>query len=173
MTAQVAALPGDLVSGTAADHWSQQVAHEVLRRSPAAVTTGLATRVLRPDGHAVGEARRFTRSTLRNWQCGALVDDLAVIVSELLSNAMRHGLCVQRERRAPAGPVRLGLLRRGRTVLCAVCDHSNRVPVLREPDFLAESGRGLHIVASLSDAWGWTAPSAAGKAVWATVSAPA
>lgn len=173
MTAQAAGLPGEVRAlGRSVNQWPEQAAHEVLRQDAGMVTAmGMVTRVLCPDAHAVGEARRFTRSTLGGWQCGALIDDVAVIVSELLSNALRYGNTgPHRDRRIPPRSVRLGLLRRGRMILCAVCDHSSRVPVLKEPDYLAESGRGLHIVASLSDSWGWTAPGPGGKAVWAALS---
>ncbi len=96
-----------------------------------------------------------------------LGNDVGVVVSELLTNALRHALP------GPAGlaaaaPIRIGLLHPGPCVLCAVADPSDQVPILREPDYLAESGRGLHVIASLSDRWGWTTPSSDGKVVWAT-----
>ena len=55
-------------------------------------------------------------------------------------------------------------------MLCAVSDAGTTAPVVKVPDHLAESGRGLHIVDQLSDAWGWTPPDRSGKTVWATVS---
>jgi hypothetical protein len=45
--------------------------------------------------------------------------------------------------------------------------------VVKEPDYFAETGRGLHIIDSLSESWGWTPPDRAGKSVWAMVSGPA
>ena len=65
-----------------------------------------------------------------------------------------------------------GLLRQGAIVLCAVFDPGVGVPVVKEADHLAESGRGTHVVEALSDAWGWTAPDQSGKAVWAMFSVP-
>jgi hypothetical protein len=41
---------------------------------------------------------------------------------------------------------------------------------MREADVLAETGRGLHVVDALADAWGYTAPGQTGKAVWAMFS---
>lgn len=138
--------------------------------APAAA--GFLACALPPDGLAVHDGRRFTGSLLQDWSLGMLVEDAELIVSELLSNALRHGNAA-----APLFPGRLGALwlgmrRRYRTVLFAVCDHSPAVPELKEPDFAAQSGRGLHIVDCLSDTWGWTTPDTDGKAVWAAVTCP-
>ncbi|WP_329458131.1 ATP-binding protein [Streptomyces sp. NBC_01497] len=130
-------------------------------------------RALPADGRAVGEARRFTGFTLRDWALGPLVDNAALIVSELLSNALRYGLAGSPAARSSAPPaVWLGLLLRRGTVLFAVCDHSASVPEVREPDYYAQSGRGLHIIECLSETWGWTTPDTDGKAVWAAISCP-
>ncbi len=55
-------------------------------------------------------------------------------------------------------------------MLCAVADPSPRPPQPKEPDYLAESGRGLHVIDALSDRWGSTVPTDAGKVVWALFS---
>jgi hypothetical protein len=57
-------------------------------------------------------------------------------------------------------------------VLCAVADPSQRMPVPKEPDYLAESGRGLHVISALSELWGCTTPTEHGKVVWAVFSVP-
>ncbi|MCD0482874.1 ATP-binding protein [Streptacidiphilus sp. ASG 303] len=132
-----------------------------------------ATCALSGDLQAAGVARHFTRSTLQGWDMPDLVDDVEVIVSEMLSNAIRHGLGGTRGGAGTPNLVGLGLLRRGRTVLCAVSDPSTDVPVVRQADGFAESGRGLHLIGALSRAWGWTPPTRDGKSVWATVSAAA
>ncbi|WP_405777887.1 ATP-binding protein [Streptomyces sp. NBC_00859] len=124
-------------------------------------------------GQAVGEGRRFTGSLLDDWALSPLVDNAALIVSELLSNALRYGIGALPAWSGPTQAVWLGLLRRRGTVLFAVCDPSTAVPRLREPDYLAQSGRGLHIIDCLSETWGWTTPDTDGKAVWAAVSCPA
>ena len=95
----------------------------------------------------------------------------ALAGTELLTNAFRHAL--QQPFDSPwsqeHGRIRLGLLSVGYVVLCAVTDPSSQAPVLRQPDWLDESGRGLHLVASLSDDWGYCAvPQHPGKVVWAT-----
>jgi hypothetical protein len=55
-------------------------------------------------------------------------------------------------------------------VLCAVADPSPRPPEPKHPDYLAETGRGLHVISALSDRWGWTVPAETGKVVWALFS---
>ncbi|MEW2546736.1 ATP-binding protein [Streptomyces sp. NPDC047002] len=130
-------------------------------------------RALPADGRAVGEARRFTGGTLSDWSLGHLAENAALIVSELLSNALRYGLgTTPGTRQGPPPAVWLGMLLRRGTVLFAVCDHSAAVPRVREPDYFAQSGRGLHIIECLSETWGWTTPDTDGKAVWAAVSCP-
>jgi anti-sigma regulatory factor (Ser/Thr protein kinase) len=123
----------------------------------------VATRTPGPDARSVGAAREFSLATLRRWGVADRTDDIAVVLSELLTNALRHSAA------SPAGlaPVRVALVQPGRFVLVVVTDPGRQVPVLREPDYLAESGRGLHVINALSDTWGCTTPTDAGKAVWA------
>ncbi|WP_052808958.1 ATP-binding protein [Streptomyces natalensis] len=133
--------------------------------------TEFAACALTADQQAAGKARRFTWATLSGWQLGPLVDNAALVVSELLTNALRYGLPTSAARTTTCPrPLWLGLLRRPDLVLCTVCDHSTQVPLLKTPDHLAQSGRGLHIVNCLSQSWGWTTPTVAGKAVWAALS---
>jgi hypothetical protein len=121
----------------------------------------VAIRTPPPAAHSVAAARAFTLRTLQRWGATDCADDVAAVLSELLTNAVRH---------ARVGPIRFGLLHPGPCVLCAVTDASNAVPVPREPDWDAETGRGLQVVASLSHRWGYSpAPGQGGKVVWATV----
>lgn len=120
---------------------------------------------------AVGDARRFTRRTLDQWDLGDRFDDVCLVVSELVTNALRHAM--------PAGsvsagehnpPVRLHLMHWTGRLVCAVRDPSQDSPVARDSeDFSAESGRGLFLVDSFSDSWGWHPMSGtlSGKVVWA------
>jgi anti-sigma regulatory factor (Ser/Thr protein kinase) len=127
----------------------------------------VATRTPAPTASSVASARAFTSRTLRRWGAVDCADDVAVIVSELLTNALRHAVP---DSLAGINPIRIGLLYPGRCVLCAVADPTEQVPVLRETSSQAESGRGLHVVASLSASWGYCpVPDAQGKVVWATV----
>jgi anti-sigma regulatory factor (Ser/Thr protein kinase) len=95
--------------------------------------------------------------------------DIEIVVSELLTNALLHARPpVPRGR--PGWPVRLGLLRSGPCVLSAVADPSPDPPVPKDPGGLGETGRGLRIVAALSDRWGYcvhTGPGDQEKFVWA------
>ncbi len=170
--AHLAGTSSQTASGGSGRHWLALAAYEaLLAEGDGREASGFAACGLGGDARTVSEARHFTRSTLSGWGMGALVDDVSVIVSELLSNALRYGLGGGRGDAPDGDRIWLGLLRRGDTVLCAVCDPGPEVPVLREPDHFAESGRGLHVIDSLSDSWGWTTPDGAGKAVWAAVSA--
>ena len=127
------------------------------------------------DGGPVRVAREFTVATLRRWGLTGRCDDITIVVSEMLTNALRHA-------RPGSGdvpgrpPIRMGLCTGlysslatpGPWVLCAVADPSRAVPAPRASTCLAETGRGLHIIRALSDDWGYTAPDRTGKVVWAT-----
>ena len=122
------------------------------------------------DAGPVRVAREFTVATVRRWGVAERSDDITIVVSELLTNALRHALPAAG--RAQAGwPVRLGLLQPGRGVMCAVADPSRVAPVLQQPEHLGETGRGLHVIAALSDLWGCTIPTDKGKVMWAVFSA--
>jgi anti-sigma regulatory factor (Ser/Thr protein kinase) len=137
------------------------------RHGSGQTSSGFASCALPGQQQSAGRARHFTQETLRRWGLGGIVEDCAVIVSELLSNAVRYGL----DGACPGMlPLRLALWRRSSSVTCAISDLSSAPPVLREPDWLAESGRGLHIVDTLAQSWGWTVPAdRSGKTVWASV----
>jgi len=133
----------------------------------------VATRTPAPTPHSVTLARAFTLQTLLRWGAADRSHDAAAVVSELLTNALRHALpATAGDRPDVRGRIRLGLIAADYVVLCAVADPSSSAPVLRQPDWLDESGRGLHLVDSLSDEWGYCAtPAEAGKVVWATFTA--
>ncbi|MDF3300636.1 ATP-binding protein [Streptomyces tropicalis] len=137
---------------------------------PAAVSNA-ASCALPARYEAVGEARRFTRRTLDQWDTGDRFDDACLVVSELVTNALRHALPAAAPQDPAQGPpVRLHLLRWTERLVCAVRDPSQDSPVARDPDDCsAESGRGLFLVDSFSDSWGWHPLSGTfgGKVVWA------
>jgi anti-sigma regulatory factor (Ser/Thr protein kinase) len=125
----------------------------------------IATRTPAADLGAVRAVRSFTRATLQRWEIADRCDDITLVVSELLTNALEHAAP------RPGGwPVRIGLLqsRPGTAVLCAVADASPAPPVPVPPGHLAESGRGLHVIEEVSDGWGYTTVPRRGKVVWAT-----
>lgn len=117
---------------------------------------------------SVKTARDVTRSTLRGWGLSELSDDAALVVSELVTNAVRYALCPTS--RAETNPITLVLLHLSPHVLLAVTDPSNEVPTPKEPDFVSENGRGLYIVETYSKCWGWDHLNRGGKAVWALFS---
>lgn len=143
---------------------------------------------------SVTRTRSFLRSTLTDWRLPELVDDATTIAAELVANAVTHALSPaapepsgrpgrqdaaerpeQPERSGPRGRADrpghpsawIALVRTDHAVVCAVADPSPRLPAMSEPEPFAESGRGLHIVAELSETWGHSTPEAAGKTVWA------
>jgi anti-sigma regulatory factor (Ser/Thr protein kinase) len=128
-----------------------------------------AVRVLAPaEGLAsVGAARAFARTTLQCWDVpGRRSDDIVLVLSEMLANALRH---------TDPGPgrwhVAAGLLQpcRDSGILCAVTDPGPGRPRPRPGGRLGEPGRGLQVIGALSDHWGVTSPSPAGKIVWAVL----
>lgn len=134
-------------NGTEPDGAPQVAVHEFHRESLAART-----------------ARHFTTGVLRTWSMDDVSDDAALAVCELVTNALRHGL---RHQAIHPVPVRLLMFRSTRALLCMVTDPSSAAPVLREPDYVSETGRGLQVVAGVSRMWGWTPLRPVGKAVWA------
>lgn len=134
----------------------------------------VASRTVGMDGNAVRAARDFAVATAHRWGVGERSGDIAVVVSELLTNALRHAMPPRsqgRQRRA----IRLGLLQPGPCVICAVADPSRTPPLRQEAGSLAETGRGLQVVGALSDSWGFAVLGERGKIVWAmfsTVSRP-
>ena len=130
----------------------------------------IATRALGAQAGSVRAARYFTLATLRRWGTAHSSQDIAIVVSEMVTNALRHALPEPGDT-GPRRPVRLGLLQQGPWVLCAVADPGTAVPVPRTPGPLAEAGRGLQMICAFSDLWGYTTPGEAGKVVWAMFTA--
>ncbi len=111
---------------------------------------------------AAGEARGFTDKILREWAVdGDASDDLLLIVSELVTNAVLHG----------AAPIRLWLWTADGCVRGAVDDHGNGTPRLANPDAvfgddLSEHGRGLALVGAVARTVSWHRLPDGGVRVW-------
>ncbi|MEV5873402.1 ATP-binding protein [Streptomyces sp. NPDC052101] len=136
---------------------------------PAAVSDA-ASCALPARYETVREARHFTRDTLDKWDVGDRFDDICLVVSELVTNALRHAVPAGSGCPEHAASVRLHLMRWTERLVCAVRDPSHETPVPRDSDdFSAESGRGLFLVDSFADSWGWhpLAGTLDGKVVWA------
>lgn len=127
-----------------------------------------ATYTIGGGSRSITAARDFTVATLHRWGGAERIADIAIVVSELLTNALRHALPACGDTRLRRR-IRLGLVQLGSCVLCAVSDPSTAAPVPQTPGSLAESGRGLQIVCALSDQWGYTTSGQAGKVVWAVL----
>lgn len=122
-----------------------------------------ARRGLAPHTASAGEARRFVDSVLEQWDCQPLLDDVQLLVSELVTNAVVHAASdAQVAVRLLPDALRIEVVDRGSSALPA--------PSAPErPD--AESGRGLFLVEQLATAWG-VEPFEGGKAVWFEVARP-
>ncbi|AVZ71445.1 protein phosphatase [Streptomyces lunaelactis] len=114
----------------------------------------MASWPLPEDPVAAGLARDHIRHQLAEWQLDDLVMTTELIASELVGNVVRHA----------KGPVRLRLLR-SRTLICEVSDGSLTTPRIRRALDTDEGGRGLQLVAALSQRWG-TRYTSDGKCIW-------
>ncbi|MFK0284428.1 SpoIIE family protein phosphatase [Streptomyces sp. NPDC090499] len=95
------------------------------------------------DPAAVSEARRWATRQLTAWGLDDLLFPTELIVSELVTNAIRHG----------RPPAELRLIRRG-VLVCEVTDSNSAQPRLRRARTTDEGGRGLFLVAQLAERWG-------------------
>ena len=113
---------------------------------------------------AAGEARRRVRDTIRSWQVPVDLDAALLLASELVTNAVRH----EAGQRAQAVVLAIACSR-GR-LRVDVHDTSRSLPTVAEvpADAYAETGRGLLLVETLSDEWGFYR-TPAGKAVYFTL----
>ena len=119
---------------------------------------------LSPLPASVSEARRWVTDLLARWDLAAAVDDLRLVVSELVGNAVVHARTMLHVTVSIADGV----------LELTVGDHSPRSPRPRaqRADDPAIGGRGLMLVEALSDDWG-VSERMDGKEVWFRVAAPA
>jgi len=111
---------------------------------------------LAPDAGSARKARAAVRRELAAWGAAELVEDCCLIVTELVTNAVRHG----------AGAIHLRLGTNGRWVYGEVYDGGEHLPRVRPGDPDATGGRGLLIVDRVADDWGWARMPGGGKIVW-------
>jgi anti-sigma regulatory factor (Ser/Thr protein kinase) len=124
---------------------------------------------LRYAPQSASAARRLTGDTLRHWGLTSLGEDAAIIVAELVANAVSYTVPSAASSEPGGEFLGLRLLRRPNEVICAVLDPSDAAPALVRPGALEEGGRGLQLVDALSDVWGWSPVAGHGKAVWAVL----
>jgi anti-sigma regulatory factor (Ser/Thr protein kinase) len=111
---------------------------------------------------AVPHARRCTRHALAAWELGPIAHDAELVVSELMTNAVRATLAMP-----PAAHVVLYLAADPGRLTLLVWDACPQPPRHRAHDDDSAGGRGLEIVQACSDRWGTWAPVQGGKVVWA------
>ncbi|MCX4410452.1 SpoIIE family protein phosphatase [Streptomyces sp. NBC_01764] len=109
---------------------------------------------LEPEDAAPGRARRLARRALSRWGMEDMSDSVELLVSEVVTNAVRYA----------SRPVTLRLLRTD-VLRCEVGDDVPQLPRLRQARATDEGGRGLYLVNKLARRWGATRLST-GKVVW-------
>ena len=134
------------------------------RRGPGAGTALPRTSVLElaPLPTAVPCARLHAVHVLHEWGLRDLAQDAALIVSELMTNAADASVVLPER-----PPITLRLLATENTLVIEAWDHSPLDLEPREADADAECGRGLTVVAALSDRWGCQRTGYRRKVVWA------
>jgi PAS domain S-box-containing protein len=130
----------------------------------------IASWVLASQPTVAARARELVRRRLDDWcaqsaavdaaddpsaHLGDVADVVELLVSELVTNALRYG----------RGPIGLRLLRGGPAIVCEVSDELGAAPRLRTVHHGDEGGRGLHLVDQLSARWG-ARTTTRGKTVW-------
>ncbi|MER6529582.1 ATP-binding protein [Streptomyces sp. NPDC001508] len=137
----------------------------LLTRAPHCLEMALAAERAR-----VSTARRAVGMHLRRWSLDHLVEDAAVITSELVTNALLHGS-------TPTLTLHLAVCGDApdHVVLIAVTDHAATLPPpeagVPDSDASREGGRGLLITRYMASCWGTMARPCGGKLVWATLAA--
>jgi anti-sigma regulatory factor (Ser/Thr protein kinase) len=107
------------------------------------------------DPAVVADARRTATRQLAHWGLDELAFTTELVVSELVTNAIRYA----------TGSIRLRLIRE-RALVCEVLDGGATAPHLRHPRTTDEGGRGLLLVSQLTQRWG-TRFVPEGKVIWA------
>ncbi|MEH0424428.1 SpoIIE family protein phosphatase [Streptomyces sp. B21-083] len=120
----------------------------------------VATWELDLDPSVVADARKRASDQLAGWGLEDLTFVTELVVSELVTNAIRHA----------EAPIRLRLIL-NRSLICEVADGSSTAPHPRRARIFDEGGRGLLLVAQLTDRWG-TRQTPTGKIIWAEQSLP-
>ncbi|MGW7055465.1 SpoIIE family protein phosphatase [Streptomyces sp. NPDC054887] len=111
--------------------------------------------VLEPDPAVVSDARALVVRQLTRWGLDELAFTTELVASELVTNAIRY---------AGGGPVELRLIRTS-TLICEVSDPSSTQPRMRRARATEEGGRGLFLIAQLTERWG-SRYTRHGKTIW-------
>ncbi|GGP82155.1 SpoIIE family protein phosphatase [Streptomyces calvus] len=132
----------------------------LLARTRALGADRVATRNVRSTPEEVAAARQWAIDMLTAWGLDEIAFVTELVVSELVTNAIRYGV----------PPVQLRLIR-DRSLICEVADASSTSPHLRRAHAFDEGGRGLLLVAQMTQRWG-SRQTDAGKTIWAEQTLP-
>ncbi|MEU9015895.1 ATP-binding protein [Streptomyces sp. NPDC048479] len=150
----------------------EAIASRPQARPPRTVPDRVLASIARPDrpaGEPVGEGEALRVSALRrvgaakvsHWGFPGLIDDIQLLISELLANAIEHGAGEEigfALAYLPSEEVRI-----------EVTDGSTALPQKRRPGLIEEHGRGVLIIDALADAWG---TSDDGTTTWCSLALP-
>jgi len=114
----------------------------------------VANWIMDPAPRSPRTARRLVRGLLEKWELAESADTATLLVSELVTNAIRYA----------SRPVSVRLTLTD-SLLCEVHDDDHRLPVLGNPDSEEENGRGIMLVSRLARRWG-VSRTPTGKVVW-------
>ncbi|MFF4488075.1 SpoIIE family protein phosphatase [Streptomyces sp. NPDC001544] len=128
----------------------------LLARTQGLPASQVATWDIPADPALVAPIRKQVVEQLEHWSLSELAFTAELVVSELVTNAIRYG----------ARPIRLRLIQDATTLICEVSDTSHTAPHLRRAKTFDEGGRGLLLVAQLTQRWG-SRHTAEGKTIWA------
>jgi anti-sigma regulatory factor (Ser/Thr protein kinase) len=109
----------------------------------------------------IRQVRRIVSAQLRHWHLDPLIDRATLGVTELLTNVHRHAL--------PDKMCTVEIEVLFERLMVSVHDHDPRMPELRSAAAYDTGGRGLALVAAVSEAWGVRPDGDRGKAVWFTL----
>ncbi|WP_395759721.1 SpoIIE family protein phosphatase [Streptomyces althioticus] len=132
----------------------------LLARTRALGAGQVAARDVAPDPGEVPAVRQWAVELLSAWGLDDIAFVTELVVSELVTNAIRYG----------EAPIRVRLIR-DRTLICEVTDSSSTSPHLRRAHAFDEGGRGLLLVAQLTQRWG-SRQADGGKTIWAEQALP-
>ncbi|MEU9899016.1 SpoIIE family protein phosphatase [Streptomyces phaeochromogenes] len=127
----------------------------LVARTRALDTDRVAAWDVPPEPSAVSDVRKNALRRLADWGLSDAAFVTELVVSELVTNAIRHA----------TPPIQLRLVH-DRTLICEVSDASSTAPHMRRARTYDEGGRGLLLVAQLTQRWG-TRPTPTGKTIWA------
>ncbi|MGW6599402.1 ATP-binding protein [Streptomyces sp. NPDC055036] len=116
-----------------------------------------------PQLHLVATVRHAIVAALRLWGVPEVADDMGLIATELVANAIHHG--------NPGGVTAILTVRSSDAVLEVQDDNGGR-PAIRQATEVDEGGRGLILVQALADRWGYRPGSCGRKTVWASLALP-